>query len=69
MIAYFSSSVVLRLLLGEANPIPRLVKVERAIVSDLLEVECRRTIERMRISARISDQEVVLRLVGLARIL
>ena len=69
MIAFIDSSVVLRLLLGEPHQIRNLADLKRAVVSDLLEVECRRTIDRMRLSARLTDHDVERRLVGLARIL
>jgi len=69
MIAFIDSSVALRLLLGEPNKVTRLSDIKRAVVSDLLEVECRRTIDRMRVSSRLNDQEVERRLIGLAKIL
>jgi predicted nucleic acid-binding protein len=69
MIAFIDSSVVLRVLLGEPSKLNCLSDIKRAVVSDLLEVECRRTIDRMRITSRISDQEVERRLIGLVKIL
>ena len=58
MIAYVDSSVVLRIVLGQPDPLPEWSRLERAISSELLRVECLRTIDRLRIRAGLVDQTV-----------
>ena len=58
MIAYVDSSVVLRIVLGQPNPLPEWSGVQRAISSELLRVECLRTIDRLRIRAGLDDRTV-----------
>jgi predicted nucleic acid-binding protein len=58
MIAYVDSSVVLRIVLGQPDPLPEWSRIERAISSELLRVECLRTIDRLRIRAGLDDQTV-----------
>jgi predicted nucleic acid-binding protein len=69
MIAFIDSSAMLRVLFGEPGQVHEWKSIKKAIISDLLQVECRRTIDRMRLSSKLSDVEVELRLVGLARAL
>ena len=58
MIAYVDSSVVLRIVLGQPDPLPEWSRLERAISSELLRVECLRTIDRLRIRAGLDDRTV-----------
>ena len=58
MIAYVDSSVVLRIVLGQPDPLPEWSRLERAISSELLGVECLRTIDRLRIRADLGDRTV-----------
>jgi predicted nucleic acid-binding protein len=69
LIAYIDSSTLLRILFGETGQVPEWRQIERGVVSDLVEVECRRTIDRMRLHAGLADTEVERRLAGLARVL
>lgn len=56
MIAYVDSSVVLRIVLGQPDPLREWSRLERAISSELLRVECLRTIDRLRIRAGLDDR-------------
>lgn len=58
MIAYVDSSVLLRIVLGQPDPLPEWSRLERAISSELLRVECLRTIDRLRIRAGLDDRTV-----------
>lgn len=58
MIAYVDSSVVLRIALGQPDPSPEWSRLDRAISSELLRVECLRTIDRLRIRAGLDDRTV-----------
>ena len=50
MIAYIDSSVVLRVILGQPNRLAEWGSITRGITSALLEVECLRTLDRLRLS-------------------
>lgn len=58
MIAYVDSSVVLRIVLGQPDQLPEWSRLERAISSELLRVDCLRTIDRLRIRAGLDDRTV-----------
>ena len=62
MIAYVDSSVLLRLILREPNPIEDLQSYETLVSSELLAVECSRTIDRLRLRGSLSMEEAVFRL-------
>lgn len=49
MIVYVDSSVALRLILGQPGRLRQWRTVERAVASQLLEVECLRTLDRLRL--------------------
>jgi predicted nucleic acid-binding protein len=53
---YVDSSVVVRILFGEPNPLPTWSRIARAISSELLPIECLRTLDRVRLRARLPDQ-------------
>lgn len=55
---YLDSSVVLRAILGEPGLLPQWRQVERAVSSELLRLECLRTIDRARLRLRLPDSEV-----------
>jgi predicted nucleic acid-binding protein len=69
MIAYLDSSVVLRLVLGEAGRLAEFERITRGVSSLLLKVECLRTIDRLRVSGRIPPDEVVPRMEATHRFL
>ncbi|MBI4468190.1 MAG: type II toxin-antitoxin system VapC family toxin [Acidobacteria bacterium] len=58
MIAYVDSSVLLRKLLGEANPLEELFKASYFVSSELLRTECLRTMHRLRIAGVLNDEEM-----------
>jgi len=61
MIAYVDSSVLLRLALGHPDALPEWRQIDRGVSSALIETECLRTLDRLRIRARLSDAEVARR--------
>ena len=58
MNAYVDSSVVLRVLFGEPNPLRIWSQIGRAVSSELLSVECLRTLDRERLRRRLDDRTV-----------
>jgi predicted nucleic acid-binding protein len=58
MIVYIDTSVVLRVLLNEPNPIAIWRKWDKAFSSGLWRVEALRTIDRLRLTHEIDDAEV-----------
>lgn len=69
MIAYVDSSVVLRVLLGQPNALREWTSIDQAIGSALVEVECFRTLDRLRLRGGISDEAISVRREALFRIL
>jgi predicted nucleic acid-binding protein len=69
MIAYVDSSVVLRLVLSQPGQLAEWGKITTGVTSGLLEVECLRTLDRLRVRGQLSDQDVVLRQEAVYRIL
>lgn len=69
MIAYLDSSVVLRLVLGQANALEDWRRVSRGVVSALVEVECLRTLDRLRLVERLPETEVAVRREAVFRLL
>ncbi len=69
MIAYLDSSVVLRLVLGQRNSLKEWRTIEQGIASALVEVECLRTLDRLRLAERIRDDEIALRREAVFRML
>jgi predicted nucleic acid-binding protein len=61
MIAYLDSSVLLRIVLGQARPLKEWGSVRRGVASSLVEVECLRTIDRLRLRFGIADRTLALR--------
>ena len=60
-IAYVDSSVILRAVLGQAERLPEWNRITKGIVSRLAEVECMRTIDRLRIAGTLTMEESALR--------
>jgi hypothetical protein len=59
VVAYLDSSVVLRhVLLGEIA-IEHVFALERVVASELLEIECRRVLQRCRLNNELSDDGLV----------
>ena len=58
MIAYVDTSVILRILFREPNPVEVWGQWERAFSSSLWRVEALRTVDRLRLSGDLSDREL-----------
>jgi predicted nucleic acid-binding protein len=58
VIAYVDSSVVLRLVLGQPGALREWRMVERGVASALVEVECLRTLDRLRIAADLAETDL-----------
>ncbi|MDA2925220.1 PIN domain-containing protein [Acidobacteria bacterium AH-259-L09] len=65
MNAYVESSVLLRKLLGEPDPLEEWTQAEVCVSSQLLRVECLRTLDRLRLRRLLDDEEMALRLEAL----
>jgi predicted nucleic acid-binding protein len=61
VIAYVDASVMLRVVLGQPGQLAEWPEIEAGVVSALVEVECLRTLDRLRIRAAVSDQEIAVR--------
>ena len=59
MIAYLDSSVLLRVILGQSEQLAEWNQISKGIVSRLAEVECMRTMDRLRFSGRLTLEESV----------
>jgi len=55
---YVDSSVLLRVVLGERGALRDWRRIGRPLASELIRLECRRTIDRARIRDRLSDGDV-----------
>jgi hypothetical protein len=58
MNVYLDSSVVLRPLLAQSNPLATWGSWDAAYASDLLGIECRRAIDRLRLEGLFDDKQV-----------
>ena len=58
MNAYVDSSVILRIVLQEPDPLASWGRIERAVSSELVRLECLRTIDRARVRLRLEDADV-----------
>lgn len=61
MIAYLDSSVLLRVVLGQPGRLDEWNTVEIGVVSGLVEVECLRTLDRLRHAEGLSDEQLASR--------
>ncbi|MGH9347274.1 MAG: PIN domain-containing protein [Vicinamibacterales bacterium] len=61
MIAYVDASVLLRLALGQPNALAEWPKIQRGVSSALVTVESLRTLDRLRLRARLPDAELATR--------
>ena len=62
MTAYVDTSVLLRLILGEPKGLKDLLAYDELVSSELLAVESRRTIDRLRSHGALTPEEAVARL-------
>lgn len=58
MIVYLDSSVILRRVLGQTGSLREWSRIRRAVVSALVEVECLRTLDRLRLAGGVSDEHL-----------
>jgi predicted nucleic acid-binding protein len=61
MIAYVDASVVLRIALGQPNALPEWRHIDRGVSSALVMTESLRTLDRLRLRAGLSDNEMARR--------
>jgi len=59
--AYVDTSVLLRVALGQADALPQWRQIDRGVTSVLARVEGLRTLDRLRLRARLADAEVARR--------
>ena len=69
MIAYLDSSVILRIVLGQRGALREWRSVRRGVASALVEVECLRTLDRLRVAHGVPDAELALRREAVLRLL
>ena len=58
MIAYVDASVLLRVALAQPNALPEWPTIQQGVASALVMTESLRTLDRLRIRAKLSDTEV-----------
>jgi len=61
VIAYVDSSVVLRVVLGQSPRLREWGSIETAVASAIVEVECLRTLDRLRLRGAASDRDLAVR--------
>ena len=61
MIAYLDSSTILRVVLGQANSLKEWRSITQGVASALVEVECLRTLDRLRLAEGLNDAEIAAR--------
>lgn len=61
MIAYLDSSVLLRVVLGQGDALKEWGRITQGIASALVEVECLRTLDRVRLARRFADEAIAAR--------
>jgi predicted nucleic acid-binding protein len=69
VIAYVDSSVVLRVVLGQPGRLAEWTEIATGIASRLLEVECLRMIDRLRVAGQLAVEDAVVRREAIFRIL
>ena len=61
MIAYVDASVLLRVALGQPDVLPEWSQIQRGVASELVMTESLRTLDRLRLRAKLADVEVAQR--------
>lgn len=69
MTAYLDSSVILRVVLGQPDRWKEWAQVDTGVTSALAEVECLRTLDRLRLSENLAEEEIALRREAVYRLL
>ena len=61
MKAYIDSSVILRIVLGQPGRLEEWAEIEEGVASALVEVECLRTLDRLRVRDAMRDEDIAVR--------
>lgn len=61
MIVYLDASVLLRVILGQPDRLAEWPRIERGIGSALVEVECLRALDRLRLREQLPPEEIAVR--------
>ena len=69
MIAYLDTSVLLRVVLGQSDRLERWNAIATGVASGLVQVECLRTLDRLRLRGNLSGEELALRREAVFRLL
>jgi predicted nucleic acid-binding protein len=69
VIAYVDSSVVLRIVLGQPGRLTEWKSIVTGVASGLVEVECLRTLDRLRVAGNLSSDDVAVRREAVFRVL
>jgi hypothetical protein len=69
VIAYLDSSTVLRIILGQANALKEWRWITQGVASALVQVECVRTMDRLRLAEGLGNAEIVVRREAVFRLL
>lgn len=69
MIAYVDASVLLRVILRQPDALREWTGIERGVASVLVEVECLRTLDRLRLRFGVPDREIATRRETVFRVL
>lgn len=69
MIVYLDSSVLLRLVLGQRDALKEWSRVTHGVASALVEVECLRTLDRLRLAEHLADAVIAERRAAVYRLM
>ena len=69
MIAYLDSSVLLRVVLRQPNALKEWRSIKQGVASRLVEVECLRTLDRIRSTVEVEDKIIATRREAIFRLL
>ena len=69
MIAYVDSSVLLRKVLRQSGSLKEWTVIQTGVASALVETECLRTLDRLRLRANLSDRDLARRRAAVFRLL
>jgi len=61
VIAYVDASVLLRVALGQSDALPQWRRIDQGVASELVVAECLRTLDRLRLRAKLTDADVATR--------
>jgi predicted nucleic acid-binding protein len=69
VIVYLDSSTILRIILGQDNALKEWRSITQGVASVLVEVECLRTLDRLRLAEGLNDDEIAIRREAVFRLL